>query len=403
MSDRRLLYAVATLRAVASAAMGVTIGAYLKQLGHGASTVGFVTSAGLAGSALAMLLVTIRADRAGRRRSLLLLAGLGVVGGSVVLLPLPVALLVALSFVAMWNGMGRDRGPAAVLEQAMLPSTASDTTRTTAFARYNALQDGGNALGFLLVAAALAVPLPTAVSESADPRILRAILATYPVLSLISIALYARLSSSVEAPRAALRTPLSPEGRRVVTRLSTLFALDSLGGGFISASLVSYFFFERFGARVETVALLFFVARVLNALSHLAAGRLARVFGLVNTMVFTHIPSSIFLATVAIAPSFPVAAALFLLRESLAEMDVPTRQSYVMAVVRPEERTVASGATNLVRLAGWAVAPAIGGALMEGVSLAVPLVAGAGLKVAYDVILWLSFRRITPPEERASQ
>src|SRR2546426_5282327 len=267
MSDRRLLYAVATLRAVASAATGVAIGAYLKQLGHGASTVGFVTSAGLAGSALAMLLVTIRADRTGRRRSLLLLAGLGAVGGSLVLLPLPVALLVALSFVAMWNGMGRDRGPAAVLEQAMLPSTASDTTRTMAFARYNALQDGGNALGFLLVAAALAVPLPTAVSESADPRILRAILATYPVLSLVSIGLYARLSSSVEAPRAASRTPLSPEGRRVVTRLSTLFALDSLGGGFISASLVSYFFFERFDACVETVALLFFVARVLNALS----------------------------------------------------------------------------------------------------------------------------------------
>jgi len=116
--------------------------------------------------------------------------------------------------------------------------------------------------------------------------------------------------------------------------------------------------------------------------------------------VFTHIPSSLLLATVAIAPTFPVAVVLFLLRESLAEMDVPTRQSYVMAVVRPEERTAASGATSLVRLAGWAVAPAIGGVLMEGVSLAVPLVAAAGLKIAYDVILWVSFRRLPPPEER---
>ena len=118
-------------------------------------------------------------------------------------------------------------------------------------------------------------------------------------------------------------------------------------------------------------------------------------------MVFTHIPSSLFLASVAIVPSFPVAAALFLVRKSLTEMDVPTRQSYVMAVVAPEERTVASGVTNLVRLVGWAVAPAIGGALMEGVSLAVPLVVGAALKIAYDVALWLSFRRLAPPEERS--
>ena len=200
-----------------------------------------------------------------------------------------------------------------------------------------------------------------------------------------------------EAALSALGLPR--EGRYVVTRLSALFALDSLGGGFVSATLVSYFFFERFGAPVETVVVLFFAARVLNALSHLAAARLARWIGLVNTMVFTHIPSSLFLASAAIVPSFPVAAALFLVRESLAEMDVPTRQSYVMAVVRPEERTVASGVTNLVRLAGWAAAPAIGGALMEGFSLAVPLIVGAALKTAYDVALWLSFHRLAPPEE----
>jgi predicted MFS family arabinose efflux permease len=235
----------------------------------------------------------------------------------------------------------------------------------------------------------------------ANARELRIVLAAYPAASLVSIAIYALLSSSVEAPMGARRSPLSREGRRVVTRLSALFALDSLGGGFVSAALVSYFFFERFDARGETVALLFFAARVLNALSHLAAARLARWIGLVNTMVFTHIPSSLFLASVAIVPSFPVAAALFLVRESLTEMDVPTRQSYVMAVVRPEERTVASGVTNLVRLVGWAVAPAIGGALMEGVSVAVPLVVGAALKIAYDVALWLSFRRLAPPEERS--
>ncbi len=386
---------------MAAATTGVALGAYLKTLGHGAATVGYVTSAGLAGGAVAMLLATLGADRAGRRRSLVLLSVLGAVGGTAVLVPLPAPVLVTIAFLAMWNGMGRDRGAASVLEQAMLPATATPETRTSAFARYNALQDAGNAFGFLLVAAFLAVPLPTAAPAVANARELRIVLAAYPAATLVSIAIYALLSSSVEAPMGALRSPLSDEGRRVVTRLSALFALDSLGGGFVSAALVSYFFFERFDARVETVALLFFAARVLNALSHLAAARLARRIGLVNTMVFTHIPSSLFLASVAIAPSFPVAAALFLVRESLTEMDVPTRQSYVMAVVRPEERTVASGVTNLVRLVGWAVAPAIGGALMEGVSLAVPLVVGAALKIAYDVALWLSFRRLAPPEERA--
>jgi MFS family permease len=380
--------------------MGVSIGAYLKTLGYGAATVGYVTSAGLSGAVIAMLLATLGADRVGRRRTLVLLSALGAVGGTVVLWPLPELPLVCIAFFAMWNGMGRDRGPASMLEQAMLPATATEETRTTAFARYNALQDAGNALGFLLVAGMLAVPIGIAALAGAGAGELRIILAIYPVTSLAAIALYASLSSAVEAPVAIRRAPLSREGRRVVTRLSALFALDSLGGGFVSAALVSYFFFERFGAPVETVAILFFAARILNALSHLAAARLARWIGLVNTMVFTHIPSSLFLASAAIVPSFPVAAVLFLLRESLAEMDVPTRQSYVMAVVRPEERTVASGSTNLIRLAGWAVAPAIGGALMEGYSLAVPLIAGAALKIAYDIALWLSFHQLAPPEEQ---
>jgi predicted MFS family arabinose efflux permease len=144
---------------------------------------------------------------------------------------------------------------------------------------------------------------------------------------------------------------------------------------------------------------LFFGARLANALSHLAAAWLARRIGLVNTMVFTHVPSSLLLVTVAYAPSFPVAAALFLLREGLVEMDVPTRQSYVMAMVRPEERTFASGVTNLVRMGAWAVAPSFAGLFMSGLSLATPLYAGAGLKLAYDVLLFFSFRRLKPPEE----
>jgi predicted MFS family arabinose efflux permease len=144
---------------------------------------------------------------------------------------------------------------------------------------------------------------------------------------------------------------------------------------------------------------LFFGARVVNAGSHLAAAWLAKRIGLVNTMVFTHIPSSLLLATVPFAPSFGVVAGLFLLREGLVEMDVPTRQSYVMAMVQPEERTVASGVTNLVRLGGWAAASSFAGVLMGSLSLATPLFVGAGMKIAYDVLLFAAFRRHRPPEE----
>jgi MFS family permease len=210
------------------------------------------------------------------------------------------------------------------------------------------------------------------------------------------------LSAAVESPaRKAQRVPLSAESRRVLTRISALFGIDAIAGGFLGAALLSYFFFERFAAGAATIGALFFGARVLNAVSHLSAAWIARRIGLVNTMVFTHIPSSLLLVTVAFAPNFWVAALLFLLREGLVEMDVPTRQSYVMAVVRPGERTFASGVTHLVRVGGWAVAPAFAGMLMQGVALGMPLVIGAGMKIAYDILLWRAFRHLKPPEERS--
>ena len=196
-----------------------------------------------------------------------------------------------------------------------------------------------------------------------------------------------------------VRAPVSPEAKKVVTRISALFALDGLGGGFLTTALLSYFFYTRFGVDERGMGLLFFGARVLNAGSHLGAAWLAARIGLVNTMVFTHIPSSLLLLTVPFAPSFTVAAILFLLREGLVEMDVPTRQSYVMAVVKPEERTFASGVTSLVRLAVWAVAPGFAGLFMRGGMLGAPLVIGAGMKIAYDLLLYGAFRNVKPPEE----
>jgi MFS family permease len=378
---------------------GVLLGFHLAALGFDPRRASLVIGAGLAGGALAALAATLAADRLGRRRFLVALAVLGCAGGIVVAFGSAFAVVAAAAFLGMVNGMGRDRGAALVLEQAVLPATTTDAQRTRAFAWYNVLQDAGHASGALLAALPAALRRLAAVDEAEG---LRLSLLGAALLLLATAVLYLGLGPAVETE---VRRPavVTPETRRLVTRLAALFGLDSLGGGFLTAALVSLFFHERFGVSAETVAPLFFGARVLNAGSHVAAAALARRFGLLNTMVFTHIPSSLLLATVAFAPSFPVAAALFLLREGLVEMDVPTRQSYVMAVVRPEERTFASGVTHLVRLVGWALAPPFAGIAMQGLSLGAPLVAGAAMKIAYDVALYRAFRQVRPPEERGPE
>jgi sugar phosphate permease len=222
----------------------------------------------------------------------------------------------------------------------------------------------------------------------------------YAALTALPLIAYARLSPAIETRRVQLATRVTPATRSTLAKICGLFAIDAVAGGFLTTALLSFFFYERFGVDLAAIGVLFFIARVANAFSHLGAAWLAKRIGLVNTMVFTHIPSSILLLTVPFMPNFTTAAILFLLRESLVEMDVPTRQSYVMAVVRPEERTFASGVTHLVRLAGWAFAPAFAGMLMSGASLAVPLYIGAGMKIFYDLALWRAFRGVAPPEER---
>lgn len=375
-------------------------GLHLAAAGLDDPEIGAVLSAGLGGAALAALAVTVAGDRMGRRRSLVVIALLGGLGGAGFALAASPAALGVAALAGMVNGMGRDRGAALILEQAALPATTDDAGRTRAFALYNVAQDAGGALGALL--AGLPALLRRAGAEPFPAS--RASLLVYAVLALAPIAIYMRLSRDVEArpDRGAARPRLQPESRRRIARMTALFALDSVGGGFLTSALVALFFHDRFGAGEASLAGLFFAARALNAASHLGAAWLARRIGLLNTMVFTHLPSSLLLATVTVAPSFPIAAALFLLREGLVEMDVPTRQSYVVAVVAPEERTLASGATHIVRMAGWAIAPALAGILAAREDLGAPLLLGAGLKIAYDALLFAAFRRVRPPEERAA-
>jgi len=181
--------------------------------------------------------------------------------------------------------------------------------------------------------------------------------------------------------------------------LARLFAIDSFGGGFLTDALIAYWFFRRFGVSEAQLGVLFFVIHLLNAASHLGAAWLARRIGLLKTMVFTHLPSSLFLIAVPFAPSFAFAAALLLAREALVKMDMPTHQSYVMAVVKPHERTFAAGLTNLSRNVFWAVASGISGVLMQTLTFSAPLIAGGGLKIGYDLLLYRKFRHIKPPEE----
>jgi MFS family permease len=394
--DRGWLYFAVFVRSLATGMIGVLLGIYLSELKLGTDAIGVIVGIGLGGAALATLFATLYANVVGHRKTLLLISLASFAGAALLIFSTHFLVLAVAAFVGMVNGMGRDRGAALVVEQAALPATASDRERTMVFAKYNVLQDIGHALGSLLAA------LPSLLQQNGIAGIaaFRVSIAVYAVLSLLPLLAYWRLSSTIEASSLARTVSISPESRTILWKISSLFALDSLGGGFLTTALLSFFFHERFGVGVGAIGLLFFIARVANAGSHLAAAWLAQRIGLVNTMVFTHIPSSLLLATVPFMPTFPIAAALFLLREGLVEMDVPTRQSYVMAVVRPEERAFASGITHLVRLGGWAVAPGIAGLLMTGGSLALPLFVGAGMKIVYDLALWRAFRGIRPPEER---
>jgi len=403
--DRRIIYAAAFLRALASGMVAVLIGIYVAKLGYDPARTGIVVGAGLAGGAVAALIVTLRGNRIARRRTLVVLSILGACGGVAVSTASSLPLIAAGAFLGMLNGMGRDRGASLIIDQAILPATASDADRTKAFAWYNVVQDAGHALGGLL-AATPALLRPA--FGLGDVGALRVTLAGYAAILLATGVVYAALSRGVEPreareareERIARHAPVSPQTRRVLWKLSSLFAIDSLAGGFLVTALLAFFFYRRFGASEVAVGVLFFAARVANAGSHLGAAWLAKRIGLVNTMVFTHIPSSLLLVAVPFAPNLAVAAALFLLREILVEMDVPTRQSYVMAVVTPDERIVASGVTHLVRVGGWAVAPTFAGFLMGGVGLGTPLFIGAAMKIGYDLLLYAAFRSHRPPEER---
>lgn len=398
-----LIYAAAWLRSFGIGFLGVVLGVLLFRRGFSSIDIGFVVAAGLAGAAAGTVFITWRADRIGRRRTLVALSALTSVGAAALIFNLPVPALVTLSFVGMLNGMGTDRSAAYALEQAVIPGLVSDQARTWTLAWYSLVLDSSGALG------ALAAGIPALAQQRWGVDLERSyflLLIGYAVINMMSAALYLFLSHDVEVSRATLPEiageAISPEGKSTVRRISRLFFIDAFGGGFLVDAIVAYWFFRRFGIPESGLAVLFFAVHVLNAVSHLGAAFLAKRIGLIKTMVFTHLPSSIFLILVPLAPTATWAMLLFLLRESLVEMDVPTRQSYLAAVVNPSERTYASGVTNLTRNGGWAAASSLAGIFMQQVAFSAPLMFGGGLKILYDLLLWRSFRHVKPPEEQIS-
>jgi len=398
--DLALINAAGLLRSFGVGLMGVVLGIFLFRSGLSSTAIGLIIAMGLAGSAFATVLMTLSADRIGRKRFLVFLSLMSAVGGIALALSPSAPLLAILVFVGMLNGTGTDRSAAYALDQAIVPGLVSEPRRTWGLAWYNVLLDGGGSLG------ALGAGLPLLLQHEMSLAVLtsyRLVFIGHSILCLVVTGIYLCLSSAVEVdgPRAATspKIEISAACRTVVTRIAAFFSLDAFGGGFLTDALVAYWFFRRFGIAEQELGVVFFAVHILNACSHLGAAWLARHIGLVNTMVFTHLPSSLFLMAVPFAPSFKWAVLFFLFREALVEMDVPTRQSYVAALVRPTERTFASGVTNLARNLFWAVGSGVAGVTMQALSFSAPLLLGGGAKVLYDVLLFRSFRKLKPPEE----
>lgn len=401
--DLSLIYGAAFLRSFGIGLLGVVLGVYLYRAGLTSTQIGLVIGAGLAGAAVAMVATGARGEALGRRRLLVLVSGVAALGGVGLACTSRFALLLPLAFVTMLNGMGTDRTVAFAVEQAIIPDLVSGRDRTWALSRYNLVLDLGHAGG------ALSAGLPLLFAHAFHLELLaayRILFAEYAGLNLASGILYVVVAPGVEQVGHVALVPsiqrVSADTRRITRKLAALFAMDAFGGGFLTDAIISYWFFRRFGVAEGALGLLFFVVHLLNASSYLGAAWLAERIGLIRTMVFTHLPSSIFLIAVPFAPTFATAVALFLAREALVEMDVPTRQSYLAAVVQPHERVYASAVTNLTRNVSWAVASALTGVVMQFLSFSGPLFAGGGLKIVYDLLLYRSFRRVTPAEEQAT-
>jgi MFS family permease len=397
--DGRLLFATRMVRLFAYGFLSVILVLYLAAAGLSNVQIGLLLTLTLVGDTLISLAITTSADRIGRRRMLLVGAALMVFAGVLFALTRDFFLLLAAATIGVISPSGNEVGPFLALEQAALSQIVSDERRTHVFSWYNLVGSFTTALGALSGGGLAQLLQNRGLAPLASYRF---VIAGYALLGVALLVLFTRLGARVEAPRSA-SAPVSRLGlhrsRGIVIKLSALFSLDAFAGGFVVQSIMAYWFHLRFGVQPAVLGSIFFGANILAGVSALTAARLASRIGLINTMVFTHIPSNLLLIAVPLMPSLPLAIAVLLLRFSISQMDVPTRQSYTMAVVGPDERSAAAGVTGIARTTGAALAPVFTGPMLaNALLLNFPFFLAGGLKIVYDLLLYFNFRRSRPSE-----
>jgi MFS family permease len=403
--DGRLLFAARMARLFAYGSLSVILALYLTTLGLSEWQVGLLFSLTLFGDTAVSLFLTTRADRYGRKRMLTAGAGLMIAAGLVFALTRDPILLTIAATVGVISPSGNEVGPFLSIEQAALSQLLPDERRTGVFAWYNLAGSFSTAFG-ALAGGGLVQGLQGAGVQALSAY--RGVVTGYALFGLLLLGLFRLLSPAVEAPpvvssagsdgRAFLGLGRS---REIVLKLAGLFALDAFAGGFVIQSLTAYWFHVRFGVEAGALGGIFWAANLLAGVSALSAAAIARRIGLIRTMVFTHLPSNVMLMLVPFMPGLVPAVVLLLARYSISQMDVPTRQSYLMAVVSPGERAAAAGVTGIARSLGAAISPLIAGSLLASPALlSAPFVISGGLKVVYDLLLYRSFQAARPPEEQ---
>ncbi len=414
MRDGYLLFSTRIVRLFAYGFVSVVLALYLAQVGLSETQIGLLLTLTLVGDTAISLWITTNADRIGRRRMLVAGAGLMLFAGALFALTRNFVFLLVAATIGVISPSGNEVGPFLALEQAALSQIIPNERRTQVFAWYNLVGSFATATG-ALCGGGLAQALQAAGLIPLNSY--RVVVIGYAAIGAVLGILFTRLSPGVEAPLTGSQTaPHSTEtgtakaswfglhrSRRVVLKLSALFSLDAFAGGFVIQSIVAYWFNVRFGVEPALLGGIFFGANILAGLSALMAARVAARIGLINTMVFTHIPSNGLLMLVPLMPNLPLAIGVLLLRFSISQMDVPTRQSYTMAVVSPDERSAAAGVTGIARTTGAALSPVLTGPLLADPMLSsLPFFLAGGLKIVYDVLLYRNFRADRPPEERVA-
>lgn len=400
-ADMRVLFASRLLRMFAYGMLGVVLVLFLVRVGLDGGRIGLLLSLTLFGDVAISLWLAAHADRWGRRKTLVAGAVLMALGGAGMALSENFLVLVVAATIGVISPTGGEVGPFQSIEQACLAQEVANENRTRLFAWYNLAGYLASALGALTVGWFLGTT--QAEGLAAYREIFWAYAAVGGVLGLLAL----RLSRGVEAPATGAVASAGPtllglrESRGLVVRLSALFALDSFGGGFVLQSFLAWWLQQKFGADDAVLGAVFFGTNLLSGVSGLAAVPLAKKIGLINTMVWTHLPSNLLLMLVPLMPTLPLAIAALLARHLLAQMDVPTRASYLSAVVPAGERAAANGVTSTSKQLGTAIGPLIAGRLFgAATATGLPFFVGGTLKSIYDLMLWRAFRMTKPPEER---